>query len=150
MAGPKGPGRPPKGAIAFNKDSFDMKTIKRLLSYLLKYKFRLLIVVVCILFSSLAGVIGSLFLQTLIDDYITPLIAAQGSQIAELFNSLLRAIGVMGGIYLAGIISTFVYNLVMVYVSQGVLKTIRDEMYTHMQRLPIKYFDTHTHGDIMS
>ena len=153
MPGPKGPGpngRPPRGAIAFNKDSFDMKIIKRLLSYLLKYKFRLLIVVVCILFSSLAGVLGSLFLQTLIDDYITPLISAQGSEIAGLFGRLLKAIAVMGTIYLSGIISTFAYNLIMVYVSQDVLKIIRDEMFTHMQTLPIKYFDTHTHGDIMS
>ena len=105
-----------------------MKIIKRLLSYLLKYKFRLLIVVVCILFSSLAGVLGSLFLQTLIDDYITPLISAQGSEIAGLFGRLLKAIAVMGTIYLSGIISTFAYNLIMVYVSQDVLKIIRDEI----------------------
>ncbi len=144
------PQRPPRGTIAFNKDSFDMGVIKRLFGYLFKFKFRLIVVVLCIFISTIAGVAGSMFLQTLIDDYITPLIAATGGEVERLFGELLKAIFIMGSIYLAGIISTFVYNVIMVYVSQGILKTVRDDMYTHMQTLPIRYFDTNTHGDIMS
>ncbi len=146
---PKGPGgRPPRGAMNFSKDSFDLKIIGRIMSYLMKYKFRVVLVVVFILLSSLAGVAGSLFLQVLIDDYITPLIGAADP--APLFAELLKAIGMMGGIYLAGVLSTLAFNLIMVFVSQGILKTVRDEMYTKMQSLPIRYFDTHTHGDVMS
>ena len=152
---PKGhggpPPGPPRGAITFNKDSFDMRIIKRLFSYLGKYKFRFFIVIVCILISSVAGVLGSLFLQTLIDDYITPLtLASTQSEVTQLFDELFKAICVMGAIYLSGVITTYTYNLIMVFVGQGVMKTIRDDMFTHMQKLPIKYFDTHSHGDIMS
>ncbi len=122
------------------------KTIKRILSYLGKYKLRMAIVIFCILISSLAGVAGSLFLEVLIDDYITPLIGLRYPN----FSGMIRALAIMGCIYLAGVIGTFVYNRVMVVVSQGILKKIRDDMFDHMQSLPIRYFDTHTHGDIMS
>ena len=123
------------------------KTIKRLLSYVTeRYKLRLLVVVLCIFLSALAGVIGSLFLRTLIDDYIAPL-----SQMEHpVFTGLLHAILIMGVIYLAGVIAGWAYNILMVVIAQGVQKKIRDEMFAHMQSLPIKYFDTHNHGDIMS
>ena len=104
------------------------------------------LVLVCILISSLAGVAGSLFLKTLIDDYIAPLLLADN----PVFAGLLHAILIMAGIYLAGVVATFVYNRLMVVIAQGVLKKIRDGMFSHMQSLPIKYFDTHPHGNIMS
>ena len=123
------------------------KTVKRLLGYITRgYKKQLVLVIICIILSSIAGVAGSLFLKTLIDDYITPLLSIQNPA----FTGLLKAIGIMILIYLVGIVSTYLYNRTMVMVSQGVLKTIRDEMFDKMQSFPIKYFDTNTHGDIMS
>ena len=123
------------------------KTVKRLLGYITRgYKKQLVLVIICIILSSIAGVAGSLFLETLIDDYITPLLAVEN----PIFTGLLKAIGIMILIYLVGIVSTYLYNRAMVMVSQGVLKTIRDEMFDKMQSFPIKYFDTNTHGDIMS
>jgi ATP-binding cassette subfamily B protein len=123
------------------------KVIKRLLSYMdLPNRIRLAIVLVCILVSALAGVMGSMFLETLIDDYITPLLQMEN----PVFTGLLRALGTMALIYLAGVVTTFTYNWLMVNVSQGILKDIRDDLFSRMQHLPIKYFDTHTHGDIMS
>ena len=124
------------------------KTMKRLLSYISDgYKLQFFVVLVCIVLSSVAGVMGSLFLQRLIDDYITPMLAVPGK--AD-FTPLLYAVGVMIVIYITGVLSTWLYNFIMVGVSQGVLKKIRDDMFTRMQKLPIKYFDTHTHGDVMS
>ncbi len=123
------------------------KTVKRLLGYITKgYKKQLVLVIICIILSSIAGVAGSLFLKTLIDDYITPLLSMEN----PVFTGLLKAIAIMILIYLVGIVSTYLYNRTMVMVSQGVLKTIRDEMFDKMQSFPIKYFDTNTHGDIMS
>ena len=123
------------------------KVIKRLLSYMdAPNRVRMAIVLVCILVSAVAGVAGSMFLETLIDDYIAPLLAVEN----PVFTGLLRAIGTMGLIYLLGALSTFAYNWLMVNISQGILKDIRDDLFSHMQRLPIKYFDTHTHGDMMS
>ncbi len=125
----------------------DKATIKRLLKYIFKdYKFHFLLVVVFIILSSLAGVAGSLFLETLIDDYITPLIGVGQPD----FTPLLKALSVMAVIYLVGMLSTFFNNFIMVTITQGVQKSIRDEMFENMQRLPIKYFDTHSHGEIMS
>lgn len=124
----------------------DGKTLKRLMSYIFRYKFHFAIVLICILISSIVNVAGSLFLQTLIDDYITPLLKMDN----PMFTGLLRAVLIMGCIYVVGIIATFLFNRIMVVVGQGVLKDIRDEMFVHMQKLPIKYFDTHTHGDVMS
>lgn len=125
----------------------DKETIRRLLGYIFKnYKGRFFLVLVCIVVSSLAGVASSLFLQTLIDDYITPLIGQEN----PVFTELLKLIAVMGVIYLFGIVSTFAYNRTMVTISQGVQRTIRDEMFENMQKLPIKYFDRNSHGDIMS
>ena len=103
-------------------------------------------VLICILLSSIAGVAGSVFIQILIDDYITPLLSSSN----PVFTGLLQAIALMGTIYLVGVLSTYLYNRLMVVIAQGILKQIRDEMFSHMQELSIKYFDTHTHGDIMS
>lgn len=122
------------------------KTVKRLLSYVFKYKGRLVVVLICILVSALTGVASSLFLKTLIDDYISPLLLEAVPNFAGLFSAIIF----MAGIYLVGVISALLYNRLMVTVSQGVLKDIRDEMFDHMQTLPIKYFDTHSHGDVMS
>lgn len=122
------------------------KTAKRLLSYVFKYKGRLVVVLISILASALTGVASSLFLQTLIDDYIEPLLIEAVPNFAGLFTAIIF----MAGIYIIGVVATLLYNRLMVTVAQGVLKDIRDEMFEHMQSLPIKYFDTHSHGDIMS
>ena len=130
-----------------NKPQIKKGTIKRLLSYITKkYKKQFIAVFICIILSSIANVLGSLFLQTLIDDYITPLLGIEN----PVYTELLKAIGFMAIIYVIGIISTYLYNRIMAVISQGVLKDIRDEMFNKMEKLPIKYFDTHAHGDIMS
>lgn len=133
----------PKGAPEkkINKD-----TIKRLLSYVSAYKLQLIAVVICIILSAGASVVSSLFLRTLIDDYIQPLLLQAVPEFAGLFKVILM----MGAVYLVGVLATLFYNRVMVVVAQGVLKKIRDDMFEHMQTLPIRYFDTHTHGDVMS
>ncbi|WP_052320012.1 ABC transporter ATP-binding protein [Methanocorpusculum bavaricum] len=133
--------------VVGNKPKDVKKTLGRLLSYLPgMYKITLGVVVVCILLSTLAGVIGSLFLEVLIDDYITPLLGMEN----PVFTSLLQAILFMGLIYLCGILSTLIYSRLMVIISQGVMKRIRDELFAHMQKLPVRYFDTHKFGDTMS
>ncbi|MDD6203531.1 MAG: ABC transporter ATP-binding protein [Firmicutes bacterium] len=124
----------------------DKKTILRLLSYMKEYKVQLVIVALGIILSAVAGVAGSMFIKTLIDSYIEPMLASGSTD----YSGLVSAILTMGGIYLIGLVCTFVYNRVMVTVSQGVLKKVRDGMFSHMQTLPIKYFDTHSHGDVMS
>ena len=129
------------------RQKLDMKTLKRLLSYLKAYKGTLILVTVCILLSALAGAASSMFLQSLIDDYITPLLVSAG---APDYSGLIKALAVMAVIYLVGALSTYLYNRQMVTAAQGTLKTIRDEMFEKMQKLPIRYFDSHTHGDIMS
>ena len=139
--------RGPMNRQIFPKQKPDPETIKRLLSYVSKdYKTPFIFVLICIVFSAIAGIIGSMFLKVLIDSYISPLLLEAN----PVFSGLLKAISIMAGIYVIGIISTYFYNVTMVVIAQGVLKKIRDEMFAHMQALPIKYFDTHTHGDIMS
>jgi len=143
-------------AISENAKSQDIKhqmpqidgnTVKRLLSYIFShYKLRFFFVLLCILVSSVVNVIGSMFLKTLIDGYIMPLVAELNPD----FTRLIRALIIMGCIYASGIIASYMYQRIMITISQGVLKRVRDEMFEHMQTLPIKYFDTHTHGDIMS
>ena len=128
------------------KQQFDTKTLRRLLSYMKDYKGQLLFVVVCILLSAIASAASALFLQSLIDDYITPLLTSS----APVFTQLLKVLVVIGAIYLIGVLATLFYNRVMVTIAQGTLKKIRDEMFEKMQRLPIRAFDTRTHGDIMS
>ena len=122
------------------------KSFVRLLSYMKKYWLQLVLVLVCILVSAIAGVAGSTFLQTLIDDYISPMLL-DGSRD---FSGLARALTRLGVLYAAGILGTLFYNRLMVVVAQGILKTIRDEMFSHMQTLPVRFFDTHASGDIMS
>ncbi len=124
----------------------DMATIKRLLGYFKPYRFKMGFVLLCIILSTVASVASSLFLKTLIDDYITPLIGVADPD----FTALLWALGAMACIYLIGIFSSLFYNRTMADVSQNILKDIRDNMFRHMQKLPIKYFDTHSHGDVMS
>lgn len=126
--------------------AYDRKTIARLFSYMKAYRGRLLLVVVCILISAVAGAAGSLFLQVLIDDHIAALLVSPD----PVFTGLLRALAGMAVIYLAGVAVTLLYNRLMVTVAQGTLKAIRDDMFERMQRLPIRAFDTRTHGDIMS
>ena len=129
------------------KTNYRKGTIKRLLSYTLKgYKLRLFIVLICIIISSIAGVASSLFLRNIIDNYIMPLIGQENPD----FSALFEVLCLMGSIFVAGIISTYVYNRTMVTVAQGTQKKIRDELFEKMERLPIRYFDTHTHGEIMS
>ena len=131
----------PEGMAKVNKD-----VVKRLMSYIGHYKLRFAAVLICIVVNALAMVSCSLYLQTLIDSYITPLLQAATPDFAPLFRSIL----IMGCIYAVGILACLFYNRTMVSIAQGTLKRIRDEMFEHMQTLPIRYFDTHTHGDIMS
>ena len=132
--------------VPVGRPKMEKETMKRLMGYIKKYKLRFGLVLFCILLSAVCGVMGSLFLKVVIDDYITPLLQVAVPDFAGLF----QAVCVMGGIYLIGLTSTFLYNFNMVVISQGVLKEIRDTLFAHMQKLPIRYFDTHTHGDIMS
>ncbi len=122
------------------------KTIQRLLGYMAKFRVTLVIVVVCILLNSLVQVMSSRSLGTLIDDYIGPML----SQTVPDYGPLIGYLIFLGLLYLAGILCSTVYNLLMVNVGQGTQKRIRDDMFTHMQRLPIRYFDTHPAGDVMS
>ena len=124
-----------------NKD-----TAKRLLSYIGAYKKTLVVVFICIILSALASVASAMFIEILIDDYITPILAMDH----PVYTGLIKALFMVGIIYLMGVFSTWFYNYLMVGIAQGTLKTIRDEMFEKMQSLPIRYFDTHTHGDVMS
>ncbi|WP_439728736.1 ABC transporter ATP-binding protein [Anaerostipes faecalis] len=130
-----------------NKNRNALKTAKRLLQYVTEtYKFRLLLVFICILFSSIASISVSLSLKYLLDDFIIPLIGHTNPDYTELY----RALTVLGCIFLIGVLSTFIYTRMMVYIGQGVLKRVRDDMFEHMQKLPIRYFDQNTNGSIMS
>ena len=121
--------------------------VGRLLSYVGRgYLALFVVVILCILVSAVAAVSGSLFLGTLIDNYIVPLAAMANPD----FSGLLRMILMMACLYLVGALCAFAYNRIMVTISQGVQKRIRDDLFGHMQTLPIKYFDTHAHGDVMS
>lgn len=123
------------------------KIFKWLLSYVAKqYLFACIVVVVCIFASVLANVQGTLFTKTLIDSYILPLIGSKNPDFSSLFYAILR----VAGFYLIGVGATLVQSMVMMYISQGTLRRLRDDMFHHMEKLPIKYFDTHPHGTIMS
>ena len=138
------PMRPPKGGPRKAKDP--KKTIARLLRYLKKYRATMVIVVLCIILAAVAQAASAASLGTLVDDYVTPLL----SQTNPDFAPLIKYLCIMAGIYLLGIVSSFLYNYLMVDVGQGTQKRIRDEMFAHMQTLPIRYFDSHPAGDIMS
>ena len=141
----RGPGR--RRMQGGPKSKNPKKTLKRLFGILWKdYKLSIVVVIISIAISSLTGVIGNLFLQRLIDDYILPFLGESNPSFAPLLHALL----VMAGIYYMGTVATFLYARIMISVTQGVLKEIRDKMFAHMEKLPIKYFDTHVHGDIMS
>ena len=123
------------------------KVFKRILGYVMnQYKAQVIIVLCCILLAVFAQVQGTLFMQTLIDGYILPLLKDGSNDFSGLFHAILR----VAGFYAVGIIAVFVQNRLMATITQGSLKSLRDELFTHMQTLPIKYFDTHAHGDIMS
>lgn len=124
-----------------------LRAMKRVLGYMLKdYKFSFFIVVICILGSALATLRGTLFMQSLIDDYILPLTQAQNPD----FSALAAALASLAATYAAGIVCAYGYNRIMVNISQGTMKNLRIQLFRHMESLPIRYFDTHTHGDIMS
>ncbi len=124
----------------------DKGVILRLFRYLKPFRLRLSVVILCILVSAMSSVMGALFMEKLIDGYIVPLLLTDH----PVFDGLLRAVLMMAGVYLCGVGATFLFNYLMVAVAQKTLKNIRDEMFTHMQRLPIRYFDTHTFGNVMS
>ncbi|HEY0188341.1 MAG TPA: ABC transporter ATP-binding protein [Cellulomonas sp.] len=122
-------------------------TTRRLMGYVAREGgWRTPVVLVSILVSAAAGVAGSLFTEALIDDYIVPLLSQQ----APSFATLARALTGMAGLYLVGVLATLAYSWLVVSVAQQVLRRIRDEMFAHMQRLPLRYFDTRSHGDVMS
>ena len=138
----------PRRGFTGGKKAKDAKgTMKRLLGYIARgNQLRLAVVFILLLVSTVASVASSLFLKSLIDDYIAPLIG----QAAPDFTPLFGALTVMACIYLAGMLASYLQTRLMIPVAQGTLKTIRDDMFAHMQTLPIKYFDTHTHGNVMS
>ncbi len=130
-----------------NNRKIDPKTLKRIFGYILKnYKIQFVFVIFCVLFSSSGTVASSLFLQNLIDDYVMPMIG----QTNPSFAPLLRALGFMVCIFAVGVISAYIYNRLMSKIGQGTLRDIRNEMFEKMQYLPVRYFDTHSHGDVMS
>ncbi|MBR4950469.1 MAG: ABC transporter ATP-binding protein, partial [Clostridia bacterium] len=137
--------RPGRGVMVPGQ-KLDIKTVKRILKYLTVYKWRLVAVVFCIIFSALAGVYGSKFLQTLVDGHIVPALKAQSTDL----SALLRDIIILAIVYIFGALATFGQNRIMSVVSQSVLKDIRNSMFKKMQTLPVKYFDTHSFGDTMS
>ncbi|MBR0277578.1 MAG: ABC transporter ATP-binding protein, partial [Clostridia bacterium] len=136
---PRGDGRKAKSVS---------KTLKRLLSYISKgYSIRFFVVIICIIISSVSSISGSMFLKFLIDDYITPLLLQSG---AADFTPLLYAIGTMAVIFIVGAFSSWLYNFIMVTVAQGIIKDIRNSMFSHIQTLPVKRFDRSSSGEMMS
>ena len=124
-----------------------VKVFKRIMSYVLKrYPVHCLLVLICIVVSVYANVQGTMFMKTLIDGYITPLLGQANPDYSELLQAIIK----MGILYAIGIAATFGNTKIMVYVTQGTMRNIRNDMFKHMESLPIKYFDTHKHGDIMS
>ena len=146
MRGPKPPVNKHNEATGA-KVKNPMKTLKRLIGIIMKkYKFHMIVVFIFMLLSVFANVQGTLFIQTLIDDYITPMIGQPNPD----FTPLLMAIAKVAIFYILGAAATFAYSKIMVYVTQGTMRDIRCDIFSHMESLPIKYFDTHKHGDIMS
>ena len=134
-----------------NRKNMDFKVLGRVLGYMMKrYRFRFILVLVCILITAIATLVGMLFMQSLIDDYITPMLNAVNAGGTADFAPLLSALLRIALIYAVGIITSFTYNRLMIYITQGTMRDLRDDIFTHMESLPIKYFDTNAHGDIMS
>ena len=149
MSNSKRPGGPggPRGMRKGPKAKNPMKTLKRIFAIIVKgYPIQCVLVIIGIVVGVLANVYGSLFLQSLIDDYITPLVGSSAPD----FTPLLKALATMAVIYLVGVVSNYIYNRLMIYISEGSLKKVRDGLFDHMETLAIPYFDTHTHGDLMS
>ena len=137
----------PRGEIKKGDVKKSFKSLGRLFKFLFKhYGFQLVIVLICILVSIFSTIKGTLFMQNLIDDYITPMINEHSTD----FTPLILAITKMAIIYGVGILAALIQSMVMVYVTQGTLDKLRRELFCHMENLPISYFDTHAHGDIMS
>ena len=137
--------RRPRGFTDGRK--LDFKVLIRLMKYVLvRYRFQYAFVLVGIVVTSLTSVTASVFMKTLIDDYITPLLV---SEVPD-FAPLAQALTTMACIYLVGVIANYLYHKVLVVISQGTLLDLRNELFTHMETLPIQYFDTHAHGDVMS
>ncbi len=132
------------GAVRLN--SANKKTALRLLSYFKNYKFTVVLVMICLILTALSSVVGMTFLQTIVDDYVTPLLKVDNPD----FSGLLGVIIQMASVFGVGVVASLFQGIFMARVAQGVQKQIRDDMFYHMQRLPIKYFDTHTFGDVMS
>ena len=129
------------------KPAFSLKVLSRVVKYMLHYyKIPFILVVACILVSAVTTVIGATFPQTLVDDYITPMLKNGSRDFSGLAGQLVRLVIIMG----IGVIAAFSYNRIMVNVSQGTMRHLRDDLFSKMESLPIKYFDTHAHGDIMS
>ena len=125
----------------------NIATAKRLLKYVTEtYKFRFILVFICIFLSAVASIAVSLSLKYMLDDFILPLIGQKQPDYTEFY----RALAVLGAIFVVGVIATFIYTRMMVFIGQGVLKRVRDDMFEHMQTLPIRYFDQNTNGSIMS
>lgn len=149
MSNSKRPGGPggPRGMRKGPKAKNPMKTLKRIFAIIVKgYPIQCVLVIIGIVVGVLANVYGSLFLQSLIDDYITPMVGSSAPD----FTPLLKALATMAVIYLVGVVSNYMYNRLMIYISEGSLKKVRDGLFDHMETLAIPYFDTHTHGDLMS
>lgn len=140
--------RPQHGARVSKEDmKVQSKNLSRLFRIVFKmYPFHLIAVVILIILSSISNIQGTMFMQPLINDYILPMVRNHSTD----FDPLLEAILKVARFYVIGIISTYIYNLLMVFVAQGTLKKLRNELFCHMEKLPIRYFDTHQHGDIMS
>ena len=122
------------------------KTLARLLSYMKPYRFTMTLVIICILLASLATALSSYSLEPLINNYIKPMTG----KVNPSFAPLIRFLIFMGIIYVVGIVSSFLHNFLMVKVGQKIQKQIRDDMFARMQKLPVRYFDSHTTGDVMS
>lgn len=130
-----------------NKGGFRKDTMGRVLGYVCKnYTFSVVIVIVCIIGAAIANLKGLTFLQVLIDDYIVPMTKETSPDFKPLAGALMK----LAALFLAGIVCSYAYNRIMVNVTQGTMRNIRTDLFTHMESLPIKYFDTHAHGDIMS
>ena len=145
---PRGGVREPHMTRAELKKSLGKgSTVWRLFGLIFKnYKYRFVIVLVCIVVTALTTLASSLFTKTLIDDYITPLL----SQAAPDFSPLASALFKLGGVLLAGVVASYSYNLIMIFVGQGTMLKLRENLFSHMEDLPLSYFDSHSHGDIMS
>ena len=150
MMGGRGPMRKPGMGPGAPRAKLDKKAAIRLVKLLGKYKFRLVLVLICIIISAVVNVLVSSSVGTLLDEYVVPMLAAADKGITPDFMPLLKGIITMAIVCIFGVAASYFYNIIMVSVAQGTLKSVRDKMFAHMQTLPVKYFDTHSHGDVMS